>query len=233
MKTIRTIIVAVFAVVTQMVDAQEVSEGFVLDGETLEAIVGATISDASTKKMLAVTDAEGRFLLPKNNDIRLKINYIGYRELVTEPTKDGRYRLQPEVRKVGEVVVTAQESRGLATASKIEKFAMEHLQPSSFADILELLPGGRAQNPVLTAPNTIRLREASPAGGNYATSSLGTSFVIDGAPVSTNANMQYLSGAWDTQATTRDFTNAGVDMRTISTDEIQSVEVVRGIPSAE
>ena len=156
MKTIRTIIVAVFAVVTQMVDAQAVSEGFVLDGETLEAIVGATISDASTKKMLAVTDAEGRFLLPKNNDIRLKINYIGYRELVTEPTKDGRYRLQPEVRKVGEVVVTAQESRGLATASKIEKFAMEHLQPSSFADILELLPGGRAQNPVLTAPNTIR-----------------------------------------------------------------------------
>lgn len=233
MKGIRTIIVAVFAVVTQMVDAQAVLEGFVLDGETLEAIVGATISDASTKKMLAVTDAEGRFLLPKNNDIRLKINYIGYRELVTEPTKDGRYRLQPEVRKVGEVVVTAQESRGLATASKIEKFAMEHLQPSSFADILELLPGGRAQNPVLTAPNTIRLREASPAGGNYTTSSLGTSFVIDGAPVSTNANMQYLSGAWDTQATTRDFTNAGVDMRTISTDEIQSVEVVRGIPSAE
>ena len=48
-------------------------------------------------------------------------------------------------------LVTAQESRGLATASKIEKHAMEHLQPSSFTDILELLPGGRAQNPSLTA----------------------------------------------------------------------------------
>lgn len=233
MKTIRTIIVAVLSVVTQTIDAQGVTECFVLDGETLEAIVGATISDASTRKTLAVTDAEGRFFLPKNNDIRLKINYIGYHELVTKPTEDGCYRLQSEVRKVGEVVVTAQESQGLATASKIEKNAMEHLQPSSFADLLELLPGGRSSDPVLNVPNAIHLREAATSNSNYATSSLGTSFVIDGAPVSTNANLQRLNGAWDTQATSRDLTNAGVDMRTISTDEIERVEVVRGIPSVE
>ena len=233
MKMVRNILVVVLVVWAQMAHAQAVLEGFVVDGETREPLAGTSVSDASTGKILAFTDAEGRFAIPKNNYSGLRLFCIGYKPLATALRKDGRYLLQPEVSRLGEVVVTAQESRGLATASKIERRAMEHLQPSSFADILELLPGGRAQNPMLTAPNTINLREAASSGGNYATSSLGTRFVIDGAPISTNANMQYLSGAWDTQATSRDFTNSGVDMRTISTDEIQSVEVVRGIPSVE
>lgn len=219
--------------IAQIAASQDVLNGIVLDKETQEPIVGATVSDGSKGKPLAVTAADGRFRLPKNNYAKLKISYIGYKTLITVPSKDGRYLLQAEISRIGEVVVTAQESKGLATASKIEKHAMEHLQPSSFTDILELLPGGRAQNPSLSAPNTIILREATQGGGQYATSSLGTSFVMDGAPISTNANMQYLSGAWDTQSTTRDFTNSGVDMRSISTDEIQSVEVVRGIPSVE
>lgn len=233
MKIKRLFIISFVLLVVQVADAQKILEGLVLDGETLEPIVGATVSDGSKGKPLSVTNADGRFQIPNNHYASLRITYVGYKPLVTAPAKDGRYMLQTEMRNVGEVVVTAQESRGLATASKIEKHAMEHLQPSSFSDILELLPGGRAQTPSLTTPNTINLREAATSDGNYATSSLGTRFVMDGAPISTNANMQYLSGAWDTQATTRDFTNAGVDMRSISTDEIQSVEVVRGIPSVE
>lgn len=39
--------------------------------------------------------------------------------------------------KIAEVVVTAQETRGVTAASVIEKHAMEHLQPSSFSDILD------------------------------------------------------------------------------------------------
>lgn len=140
--------------------------------------------------------------------------------------------LLSKTQEIGEVVVTAQESRGLSSASVIEKYAMEHLQPSSFSDILELLPGGRSHDPDLNSPNTIRLREAgSPSG--YTTTSLGTSFVVDGAPISTNANMQFVAGAWDEATTSRENMNAGVDMRSISTDDIEKVEVVRGIPSVE
>ena len=134
--------------------------------------------------------------------------------------------------KIAEVVVTAQETRGVTAASVIEKHAMEHLQPSSFSDILELLPGGRSQDPTLNAPNTIRIRETGTAS-DYNTSSLGTSFVIDGAPISTNANRQEVKGAWETSTAGRSFVNSGVDMRTISTDDIEKVEVVRGIPSVE
>ena len=233
MQRIRTILLSLAVIVAQVAGAQAVIRGIVLDAETLEPVIGATIGDAATNKALTVTQADGSFTIPKNNDARLKISSIGYKTLVTVPNSDGRYLLQAAVSVLGEVVVTAQENRGLTTSSRIEKHAMEHLQPSSFSDLLELLPGGRSHDPSLSAPNNIHIREIAIGSSNYATSSLGTSFVIDGAPISTNANMQYLAGAWDLMATTRDNTNAGVDMRGISTDDIESVEIVRGIPSVE
>ena len=233
MQLIRYIILSLLVLVAQLADAQALIRGTVLDAETLEPVIGATITDVKLGKALTVTQADGTFAIPKNNEVQLRISSIGYKTLVTAPTTDGRYLLQTEVSQLGEVVVTAQENRGLTTSSKIEKHAMEHLQPSSFSDLLELIPGGRSIDPSLSTPNNIHIREISTGNSNYATSSLGTSFIIDGAPISTGANMQYLAGAWDDMATSRDNTNAGVDMRGISTDDIESVEIVRGIPSVE
>lgn len=229
----RLIIILGIALIPQIADSQSITKGLVLDAETHEPIIGATISNAANGKALTVTNADGRFQIPRNGESNLKISYIGYKTLITAPTKDGRYLMKAEISRLGEVVVTAQESRGLTSSSVIEKHAMEHLQPSSFSDLLELLPGGRAQTPSLSTPNVIHIREAASGGSQYMTSSLGTQFMIDGAPISTNANMQYVSGAWDTESTYRDFTNAGVDMRSLSTDDIEKVEVIRGIPSVE
>ena len=234
----RFFLLIIAVVILQSTHAQGVFKGLVTDKDTHEPIIGATITDAIRRKPLTVTNADGKFIIPKKEDAQqttqqIKITYIGYKPLIVKATANGHYELEAEVSKLGEVVVTAQESRGLTSASKIEKHAMEHLQPSSFADLLELLPGGRSKDPVLSTPNNIHIRELSTDNANYATSSLGTSFVIDGAPISTNANMQYMAGAWDAAATARDNTNAGVDMRSISTDDIESVEVVRGIPSVE
>lgn len=229
----RIVTVLAITLISQIADAQAIIKGLVVDADTNEPVIGATISNAKNGKPLTVTNADGRFQIPRNNEIKLKISYIGYKTLVTAPTKDGRYLMQAEISRLGEVVVTAQESRGLTSSSVIQKHAMEHLQPSSFADILELLPGGRAQTPSLSTPNVIHIREADSGGSQYMTSSLGTQFMVDGAPISTNANMQYVSGAWDTESTYRDFTNAGVDMRSLSTDDIEKVEVIRGIPSVE
>lgn len=230
---LKYIVIVLFAIAPQLAVAQATIKGIVLDGETLEPLIGATVADANRGKTLTVSQADGTFSIPKNNDARLRITCIGYKPLLTSPTPDGRYLLQAELSHLGEVVVTARENSGLTTSSKIEKHAMEHLQPSSFSDILELLPGGRSSDPALNEPNNIHIREIYTGNSNYSTSSLGTSFVIDGAPVSTNANMQYLAGAWDNIATKRDNTNSGVDMRAISTDDIERVEIVRGIPSVE
>lgn len=170
--------------------AQTFTEGRVLDKETKEPIVGAIVSAVNDKKTTTVTDISGRFKIVSRVGEMLRINSLGYKPLTVKSAVNGIYYIQSEIKSLNEVVVTAQESRSLSASSTIGRHAMEHLQPSSFSDLLELLPGGRSSDPVLTAPNTIRLREAIPSSSqNYATSSLGTSFVVDGAPMSANANM--------------------------------------------
>ena len=126
--------------ILQIVNAQEVIRGTITDKDTHEPIIGATVSDATKRRPLTVTDAEGRFVIPKNDyPQQIRITYIGYKALTTTAVANGRYQLEAEVSKLGEVVVTAQESRGITSSSRIEKHAMEHLQPSSFSDLLELL----------------------------------------------------------------------------------------------
>ncbi|WP_316840658.1 TonB-dependent receptor plug domain-containing protein [Pedobacter gandavensis] len=134
-----------------------------------------------------------------------------------------------------EVVITAKESKGLSTSSIIDRKAMQHLQPSSFSDLLSLLPGGRTLDPNLKTANLIGLRQTGTPSTDYDISSLGTSFLIDGAPISTRANMQYTGGlmAQGDVNTKRDITGKGLDMRTLSTDQIERVEIIRGIPSVE
>ena len=79
--------------------------------------------------------------------------------------------------------------------------------------------------------NLIKLREAGGTGpSDYDVTSFGTSFVIDGVPLNNDANMQYISNSWETG---RNTTGKGIDMRSISTDDIAKVEIVRGIPSVE
>ena len=138
---------------------------------------------------------------------------------------------------LNEIVVTASESKGMTSSSIIDTKAMQHLQPSSFTDLLELLPGGKSQDPNFKSMNAIKIREVgfnSEEENKYSVSSLGTSFVIDGAQISTDANMQYLtseaSGTKDKKVSS---INRGVDMRSISTDQIEKVEIVRGIPSVK
>lgn len=205
----------------------------VLEKGTNEPIIGATIMAEGTKNIIAVTDQDGVFVLSNGFNKSVRISYIGYKPLTVRPQKEGVYHLQTDVNELQEIVVTAQEGHGLSSASTISKQAMQHLQPSSFADLVELLPGGRANDPHLNVPNTINLRETGIGSSQYNTSSLGTRFVIDGAPVSTNGNMQYLSGALDRTSGKRNFANAGVDMRTLSTDDIQEVTIIRGIPSVQ
>ena len=225
-----------FIVFADGLKAQNIYKCRIVDGITGEPLVGAVMRMSADKNISSVSDINGYVsIIPKRELMKdgIEITYIGYKKQHSLLGNGNIYKLSPSETTINDVVVTATESHGITSSSKIAKYAMEHLQPSSFADILELLPGGMAKDPALNAPNVISLREVPISSSDYSTSSLGTSFVIDGAPISTNANMQFMNGAWDSQTTSRDFTNSGVDMRAISTDDIQNVEIVRGIPSVE
>ena len=221
----------------------------VVDAKTQEAIVGAVVTQKSFKKVLAITDIDGKCELSSSYEGNLVvITYVGYKSLTIPLKNHAIIPLRQNATALGEVVVTARASDGPVTSSIIGRDAMTHLQPNSIADLMELLPGGYAKDPNMGEANTITLRETGTMGAygaitknnNYSISSLGTQFMVDGVPISTDANLQY-SPLSDTQSSAssstvennRNITNRGVDMRSISTDDIESVEVVRGIPSVE
>ncbi len=208
------------------------------------ALPYTTVSFTDTEGHIfaAVSDNEGTTLFSLHDGTYIMAaEYIGYnthrRQVLISKNTPSTYRIvmHESAFAIRDVVVTASETKGTTSSSTIDRKAMEHLQPSSFADLLSLLPGGSASKPVLGSPNTIHLRETGIGSSDYATSALGTSFVVDGAPISTDANMQYIpgSGTFDTEISYNYFVNSGVDMRTLSTDQIESVEIVRGIPSVQ
>ena len=186
----------------------------------------------------ALTDAEGVFAAdPAPGKWMLTVSAVGYTAVHRE-IKIGAdpsvitIALKQTYTQIGEVVVTAREGRGMTSASLIDQTAMQHLQPSSFTDLMEMLPGAVSKDPEMGKANLADLRQAKniTQTDNYATSSLGTAFVFDGVQTNTNAEMQQTADATRADRLT---TGKGVDMRSISTDDIESVEVVRGIASAE
>ena len=207
--------------------AQEVVRGVVKDALTGEPVPGAAITQG---KYWALSDSVGVFLLKVPERGELTITSLGYKTLRTQPLPHSVYGLQPDVFALQEVVITARENHGLTSASKIGADAIAHIQPSSIADILELLPGGTSSNPALGAPQIVNLRAAGSLSSDYVTSALGTQFSIDGKPLNNNANLQY-TPAWSNLGS--NYVNMGTDMRTIGTEDIETVDVVRGIASVE
>ena len=139
-----------------------------------------------------------------------------------------------------EVIVTAKELPAPTSTSLIDRKAMQHLQPSSFADLVSLLPGREVTTPSLNYANTLTLRQTGTPMEGYSISSLGVGFNIDGVPLDVNNNMQSTVGTGmiitpqsNYADEKRNTTRSGVDMRTIATDDIETVEIIRGIPSVK
>lgn len=148
-------------------------------------------------------------------------------------TYDISARLQEANFRISDVVVTAKKSEaGSSTASQINRQALDHLQTSSLKDAMTLLPGAALTNPNLSSAQTLSIRNNTGTAMN----SLGTSVIVDGAPMSNNANMQFLAPAQTgSTASVGDISDAssGVDIRSLSTDNLESIEVIRGIPSVQ
>lgn len=217
----------------------------VTDTENGAPLCFATV-DAGQGPVL--TDVDGRLAMRLHSTrYSVKVSYIGYKNQIIDVNLKGdttiTVKLEEEGQMLKEVVISAREGTGLSSGSRIDRAAMEHLQPSSFTDLLELLPGNISKDPDMGSANSITLRETGSVSAtgaktaisdDYAITSLGTAFVVDGVPVNTDSNMQEVpSSASDAASAKRSSVNRGVDMRTISTDNIESVDVVRGIPSAE
>lgn len=202
------------------------------DKENKEPIIMATVQ-LQPSGVMAITDADGKATLRNidEGNYTLQISYVGYetqniRVNVNKALKM-TCQLMPTTLALQEVnVVAKQSASGKSTSSIIGRQAIDHLQATSLADVMQLLPGSLMGNVDLTSTQDTRLQIRSASQNAYnSTSAFGSSVIVDGVPLSNNGNLSQ-----------GDFSNtalAGTDMRNISADDIEEVEVVRGIPSAE
>ena len=190
------------------------------------------------------TDENGCYKLENvpTGKARLQVQYIGKLPIDTlvHVTRDLAFdfTLLNEDFKLKEVVVTATNSRaGKSTASNISRQAMDHLQATSLHDLLALMPGGISQNSDLSSSQQINIRQiASNSSGEQSLNALGTAIIRDGAPISNNSNLSAMNPTVSGGASALGggaSPNGGVDVRSISTENIESVEIIRGIPSVE
>jgi len=244
--------IILFTSLSFSVNAQNYSLEIELENENDSLVSGIqiTVTSPLNNKIIGYTNKNGILKIDhlQNDNYSIliesiKINTIKESIYLTSNLKK-KYEVETKINELNEIVLTAKESKGLTSTSVIDQKAMQHLQPSSFTDLLELLPGRSSVDPIFNRTNSIKLRETGIADSqeNYTISSLGTSFIVDNIPKNVNANLQYTAGsslsinsgnnigAADAR---RSSVAKGVDMRSISTDQIERVEIVRGIPSVE
>ncbi|MFN2335911.1 MAG: carboxypeptidase-like regulatory domain-containing protein [Bacteroidales bacterium] len=244
MKKFLSILVLLFAGLALSGQTRPSMQGKVVCRTTGEPVMMATVVVKELNIWATTTDA-GDFVLRNvpAGTYTLVVSCLGYIEhemAVTFPVSEEKVTvlIDEATLAIEDVVVTAKEGRRIASGSVIEQSAIQHVQPTDLSDVLQLLPGQTALNPDLSRPKQLTVREIirkdGYIGDNMA--SLGTLLIVDGAPVSNDANMQFLKTTGASNGVTASFgttASGGTDVRQISVDNIETIEVVRGIAGAE
>ncbi len=189
-----------------------------------------------------VTDNQGNFsfLQLPAGQYELRVSAVGYATETIPLSLRGdtsiTIRLRERIVGLKEVTVVAQPKK-IGSSSVIDKSAIIHTQPVSLADMLQLVPGQLAVNPSLGVAQQVNLRQVPSTTDASRANALGTQIIMDGVPVSNNANLQsdvnILNASPSALPPFSSVAGRGNDLRQIPGDNIENIEVVRGIPSAK
>lgn len=130
--------------------------------------------------------------------------------------------------RLGEVIVTATQPNAPGTRSVIGRDALRHIQAADLSDLMQLLPGTLTRNPNLNTPALFTVRSAT---YENQTNALGTAIIVDGLRMNNNTNMQQI-GLAERGSLLNSTALTGFDVRQLAPTSIESVEVIRGVPSA-
>jgi outer membrane receptor protein involved in Fe transport len=171
-------------------------------------------------------DKKGNYkIVAKPGGYTVMVSFIGYEKieekltLVANRILERDYYLKSQSFEIGGIEVVADNEfipLSPETKTTVTSGEIEHIQASSLNDVMELTPGVETSNPTLNSVEQATIRGGDP---------LGTQIVLDGVPISNNANLQVGVGL--------STANSGVDLRSIPAENIKEVEVIRGIPSAQ
>lgn len=222
------ILLAAALLTTPCVRAHETAcrlTGRVTDARTGEAVCGAAIV-VGESRLWAISDHEGRYLIPgiADRQIELHVTCLGYVACTIPLTlRDGENTLDLTLREanlsIDEVVVTAQTRTETSGSSQvIDRRTIEHAQLININEIGSLLPGGKTAGDQNLTTGSSRIALHAGGGSEMGNASFGTAIELDGMRIGNNASTAE---------------TAGTDLRNIGVSNIESVEVITGIPSVE
>ncbi len=196
--------------------------GVVVDETTSEPVEFASLL-IGENGLWAVTDEQGAFVIKNvpHGKMHLTVQCLGYQKKVwpmtiTRDVTNLRLKIKEENLKLDEVTVVAKRKTDEATTSYvIDRTTLDNQQLVNVANITSLLPGGKTENATLMSDPRIALRSGSQEKGN---ASFGTAIDVDDMRLDNNA----VAGETLSAST-----------RTVSTSNVESVEIVTGIPSVE
>ena len=221
MRKFLTIVFLLLTVLGANAQSRAVS-GRIIDAGSGDPVIGAVVR-IGTDYLWASTDIEGKFTFDnvESGKHELEASCLGYVSVLMEidvnkDIEDLEIKLHESSLALDEVVVTAQKAKdGLGTTHSLGRDALNHLQMSNMTDVAALLPGGKTVNPDLTSQNSFSIREGGTGNGN---SAFGTAVEVDGVRLGNNASFGEMGG---------------VDTRSVAVENIESIEVITGVPSAE
>ena len=181
------------------------------------------------------TDLEGKFRFTgtKGTEYTLNVSYLNHVDKEVK-VKAGSPEplvivLEEQSYELAEVVVMADYKKNQGSTAVINQQALEHIQPTSVADVLSLIPGGLFRESSATGFNRISLRQS----GSDDNTSLGMAVVMDGNPQDNDGIRASIPGLSTDEYSDRLGMNRGIDLKTLSTDHIRKIEIVKGISSAK
>jgi outer membrane receptor protein involved in Fe transport len=228
-KVIAYIVFLIICFPTTVLSQKVTINGTISDGKTKEPLYYAAIN-LKGSPIYDLTDEKGVYQLSQiiPGKYTLLITLLGYQSIekeieITKSVEKLNFQLETASLALKDIVVTAKvaQSKEGSTSYRIGSDAIQQVQPISVSDILQLIPGNQVEQSSLNSSAQINLRNADNTTNINA---FGTSVIVDGNQYSNDGNMQ--EGLNSTA-------NKGIDLREISASNIESVEVISGVPSAK
>lgn len=225
MKTVKRIVLGIaIPFLPTLTFAQSVLTGRIVDANTQEPLVGASVVVKGSKQQGVVTNIDGDFSLSTNENtpLKLKIEYIGYRPIdveVYDAEEPIDIQLRENARFLNEVVVigygTQKRENVASSVSSLNSNSFKDVPVTSIDQVLQ----GRASGVSLTTPSgnvgqapIVRVR-----GVASITSGTQPLYIVDGVPIQTGSNAEVGD------------VNALAD---INADDILSIDVLKDAAAA-
>lgn len=222
-----TLLIAFFLVIVfvpEHVNGQHTISGRVLNAQDSLPIPYAVLT-LQNGEIWAMTDEGGNFTLKNVAEGRnqLKVGLLGYADHTQELAVHASFQhlviyLKEQNLKLNEVLVTArQKDEQLSTSFNLDRTVLDHMQMLSVTDVTSLLPGGKTTRTPHLATSSGQQFAINGGTNEMGNALFGVAVESDGVRLSNNAMPLANPG--------------GVDTRNITSSNIESIEVVTGIPS--